>query len=117
MHAAHDDRADGAPAALPVIGGARWFGPEPRPFLLRIELPLSTEEMVAALYSVAQPGEIASDEELVGSVAVTVLLEGLPAVEARAAQLLTAEQCGAVESDFLAMCRLRIAALLALPGS
>ena len=100
--------------ALPVIAGARWFGADVRPFVLRVEVPLTVEQMVAALYDVAQQDEISSDEDLCGSVAVTLLIEGLPLVEARATRLAQDEQRGEVESpEFLALCRQRVAALLA----
>jgi hypothetical protein len=114
MDSVTDQLAAESPVALPVIRGGRWFGPEPRPFLLRVELPLMLEEMVAALYGVVQPEEIDSDEDLCGCVAVTLLIEGLPALAARAARLRKAEQSGTVESpEFLDLCRQRVAALLA----
>ncbi len=56
MDSLNDELAADAPVALPVISGAQWFGPAPRPFLLRVELPLTLEEMVAALYGVVQSG-------------------------------------------------------------
>jgi hypothetical protein len=103
-----------APMALPLIAGARWFGAEVRPFVLRVEVPLTVEQMVAALYDVVQQEEISSDEDLCGSVAVKLLIEGLPQLEARATRLARDEQRGAVESpEFLALCRQRVAALLA----
>lgn len=114
MKRTNDHMLGNAPVSLPVIAGARWFGPQIRPFVLRVEVPLTAEEMVAALYGVGQPDEIASDQELCGSVAVTLLLEGLPGVESRAIRLAQKEQCGAVESpEFLALCRQQVAALLA----
>ncbi len=114
MERTNDEIPGNAHVALPVIAGARWFGPEVRPFVLRVEVPLTVEQMVAALYDVAQPDEISSDEGLCGSVAVTLLIEGLPRLEARATRLARDEQRGAVESpEFLAFCRQRVAALLA----
>ncbi len=109
------DRPSGeAPVVLPVISGARWFGTSPRPLALRVEVPLTAEEMVAALYGVVLPDEIASPEELCGSVAVMLLIEGLPGLQARAERLAQEERSGSVESpEFLAECRRRVAALLA----
>ena len=105
-------RAD--PPPLPVISGSRWFEPEGRPFILRVELPLAFDEMVAALYGIAEPGDITGDEDLIGAVAVTVTLEGLPALTERAARIRHDEQHDAIESPaFLAQCRQRVAALLA----
>ena len=109
-----DQIADQVPVALPVIRGARWFGREARPFVLRVEVPLKSEEMVAALYGVVQRDEIETGEDLCGCVAVTLLLEGLPAVQARAARLRAMELHGGLESpEFLALCRKRVAELLA----
>ena len=109
-----DNLAGNAPVRLPVVSGARWFGPEARPFALRIEVPLTFGEMVAALYGVVQADEIGSDEDLCGNVAVTLLIEGLPGVESRAAKLSREEQHGCVESpEFLDLCRERVTALLA----
>jgi len=100
-------RAD--PPPLPVISGSRWFEPEGRPFIVRIEVPLAFDEMVAALYGVAEPGDITGDHDLIG----TVTLEGLPALAERAARIRRDEQRGAIESPaFRALCRQRVAALL-----
>jgi len=110
--ASYDDGGDG-PAVLPVISGTRWFGPAPGKFVLRIEQPVTFDEMVAALYGVVEQDELVSDEDLCGCVAVTLLIEGLPALQARAAKLRRDEKRGAVESPaFLAICRQRVAALL-----
>jgi hypothetical protein len=110
----HIDRyMEDSSASSPVISGTRWFGPEHRPFVLRIEQPLTFDEMVAALYGVVELDDIVSDEDLCGSVAVTLLVEGLAALEARAAKLRRDEFSGAVESpEFLAICRQRVAALI-----
>jgi len=99
--------------ALPVIAGARWFDAEDRPFVLRVECPLAFEEMVAALYGVVETSDITSDEELCGSVAVTLLAGGMGELKARAEEIRRGERHGVVGSPaFLAMCRQRVAALL-----
>ena len=114
MERTNDKALGNAPVALPVIAGARWFGAEVRPLILRVEVALTVEQMVAALYDLAEQDEISSDEDLCGSVAVTLLIEGLPRLDARAARLARDEQRGKVESpEFLAVCRQRVAALLA----
>jgi hypothetical protein len=100
-------------AALPVISGTKWFGPRRGKFVLRMEQPVTFDEMVAVLYGVAELDEIASDEDLCGCVVVTLLIEGLPSLQARAAKLRSAEKRGTVESAaFLALCRQRVAALI-----
>jgi len=114
MERTNDKIPGNAPLALPVVRGPQWFGPEVRPFVLRVEVPLTVEQMVAALYDIAQQDEISSDEDLCGSVAVTLLIEGLPRVDERAARLARDEQRRGVESpEYLALCRQRVAALLA----
>ena len=106
------DRAGGELAGLPVVSGTRWFDPQDRPFVLRIECPLAFEELVAAIYGVAEADELASDEELCGCVAVTLLIEGFPGLRERARKIRADERHGAIESPaFLALCRQRIAAL------
>jgi hypothetical protein len=101
-----------ADTGLPAIRGDRWFDTEHRPFVLRVEYPLTAEEMVAALYGTAEPGDITTDEDLCGSVAVTLSLEGLPGLAARASRLRHQEQHNAITSaDFLATCRARVSAL------
>ncbi len=109
----HADRLQGkSPSGLPVISGARWFGTGNRPLVLRIECPLAFDEMVAALYGIVEAGDMASDEELCGSVAVALLIEGLPALHERAEKIRLDERRGAIESPaFLALCRQRVAAL------
>jgi hypothetical protein len=100
--------------ALPVIAGARWFDGQNRPFTLRIECPLAFEEMVAALYGVVEPAEITGDEELCGCVAVTLAIEGMHSLARRAEQIRSDERGGALASPkFLALCRQRVASLLA----
>jgi hypothetical protein len=102
---------------LPVVRGDGWFEAEGRPFVLRVECPLSVDEVVAALYGVVEPGDIATDEDLCGSVAVTLLLEGARSLRERVGVLRQREQLGAVESvAFLAACRERVLALLGGEG-
>jgi hypothetical protein len=107
------DRNRGKSAAgLPVVSGARWFGTDSRPLVLHVECPLAFDEMVAALYGTAEAGDLASDEELCGTVAVALLIEGLPALQDRAAKIRLAERHGVIESPaFLALCRQRVTAL------
>ena len=109
----HADRLEGKPAVgLPVISGAKWFGTENRPLVLRIECPLAFDEIVAALYGTVEAGDMASDEELCGSVAVALLIEGLPALQERAEKIRLNERRGTIESPaFLALCRQRVTAL------
>ena len=110
------DQADGPrkelAAGLPVISGARWFDPVSRPVLIRIECPLTFNELVAALYTRAEADDLGSAEDLCGVVAVTLLLEGLPGLMEHAKKVRLDELRGAIESPaFLTLCRQRAAAL------
>jgi len=112
MHNQADRPRGKSTTGLPVINGARWFDMENRPLALRIECPLAADEMVAALYGTVEADEMASDEDICGSVAVTLLIEGLPALRERAEKISADERSGAIESPgFLALCRQRVAAL------
>src|ERR1017187_4364510 len=74
----HADRLGGKPTGgLPVISGAKWFGTKNRPLVLHIEYPLAFDEIVAALYGTVEAGDMATNEDLGGSVAVALLLEGI----------------------------------------
>jgi hypothetical protein len=112
MHKHADRRQGQPPAGLPVISGARWFGTGNRLLVLRIECPLAFDEMVAALYGTTDAGDMASGEDLCGCVVVTLLIEGLPALQERAEKIRLDERRGAIESPaFLALCRQRVTAL------
>ena len=114
MHNHADRRQGQPPAGLPVISGARWFGTGNKPLVLRIECPLAFDEMVAVLYGAVEAGDMASDEDLCGSVVVTLLIEGLPALQERAEKIRLDERGDAIESPaFLALCRQRVTALTA----
>lgn len=97
---------------LPVVEGDRWFDSDSRPFVLRVEYPLTAEEMVAALYGIVESQDMSSDADLCGSVAVALSLEGLPGLQVRAARIRSDEHAGAIESEsFLRVCRTRVTAL------
>jgi hypothetical protein len=98
---------------LPVIRGSRWFDAAGGAFVLRVECPLSFDEMVAAVYGQVEEAEIEDDEDLCGCVVVSVLLGGLPALKERVRRIRHDEMAGAIASpEFLALCRRRVAALL-----
>jgi hypothetical protein len=108
-----DSRAEADPVRLPVIKGDGWFESEHRQFILCVECPLSAEEIVAALYGVVEPADIGTTEDLCGSVAVTLLNEGLGALTARAVKIRHEEQDSTVASPaFLTECRERVTALI-----
>jgi hypothetical protein len=80
--------------------------------VLRMELPLSQAEMVAALYDAAGVSccDLATTGDLWREVAVTVACSGLGAVGDRAAEL--ADPGNVAAPDWLRFCRERVAATL-----
>jgi hypothetical protein len=104
----------GESRALPVIRGPRWFGPEPKQFVLRAEIPVTFDEMVAVLYGTTDPDDVASVEDMCGSVIVALLAGGLSAVDSRAEDIRSKEHGAGVESPtYLTLCRRRVSALIA----
>ena len=98
---------------LPVIRDARWFDPVDGAFIVRVECPLTLDEMVAALYGIVEESDIDDAEDLCGSVAVTLLTVGLSVLKERAVKIRRDELGGAIEAPaFLALCRRRVEALL-----
>lgn len=89
------------------------FDGEGRPHLVRIELPLSAEEMVAALYGEHEhlmPADLDTDEEVWEHVAVAVVQDGLNVIEQLAGMIDAQESCRSLTApEWLALCRQRVA--------
>ena len=97
-----------------------WFETENRPHVLRMNVPLSADEMVAALYlehDRLTRAELASDQDVRGRIAVTIVIEGQPAVGHSARQIREAEESGSGVSApaWLAFCRRRVAEVIGSP--
>lgn len=74
---------------------------------LRVDLPLTAEELVAALFdSGADPVDLADDEWVRAQVLIVLLTDGLPSVQERAKHL---EELPAADRRLLAFCRRRVA--------
>jgi hypothetical protein len=81
--------------------------------VLRVELRLTLDEMVAGLYGVVETDDIGSTEDLCGSVVATLLTEGLTVLQERVAKIGFDEQHGAIQApEYLEYCRRRVTALL-----
>lgn len=93
--------------------GSSWFEAKGRPYVVRIELPLSAEEVVAALYRDHDrlgPPDLGTDEEVWGAIALAVIQDGLHAVDNAADSILVQEHHGTLAApDWLALCRRRVA--------
>lgn len=90
----------------------RWFETEGKPFRLPIDVPLSFDEMVAALYedSFLSPRELVTDEEVRGHIALAVVQDGVRVIERHADAVAESEAAGTVATPWwLAFCRQRVA--------
>jgi hypothetical protein len=105
--------------ASPVITGPQLFDdhdPEdlsPRPVMLRVEVPISAELMVAALYSEGHgklPGELNSGADRVWErVAIVIVQDGLDAVEGHQRAIRDLEEHDMIRvPEWLALCRQRV---------
>lgn len=89
-----------------------WLEEEGRPHVVRIDLPLSTEEMVAALYGDRErltPVDLGSDEDVWGQIALVVIQDGLTVVDQRAALIDAQESHRTLTApEWLTLCRRRV---------
>jgi len=105
------DRPEAAPTS-PVITAGTWFEAGGRPLTLRMELPLSAELMVAALYSdeTIQADDLLTAEDVWGQVACILTDKGMAELEQLAAMLPRQEKRGRLDApDWLAFVRQRVA--------
>jgi hypothetical protein len=109
-------------AGIVFATGSGLFDQEGRPHVVRMELPLSAREMVAALYGEHDrltPADLDTDEQLWGHIAVVAAQEGLPAIWRLAGVIDAAEPCRVLAAPgWLAWCRKRVAEVTAgKPGA
>lgn len=107
------DRREPGPVS-PVIAGGVWLGDADReqPLTLQLRLPVSGDELAAALYS--DEGltleDLADDEKVWGFAAAAIASDGLNAIQQRADEIALAEVRGRVaDPAWLAACRRRVA--------
>lgn len=119
----------GAASSCAVVGPVVdefWLGSHgPGACLVRMEVPLAADLMVAALFAAGlfvTAGDVADDGELFGFIAQVVGQEGLGFLEAAAESLPALDRSGTLPAargmtgaDWLAFCRRRIAELTAMP--
>ena len=96
---------DSAPAS-PLITGGTWFEATGLPCLVRMALPVSAEDMVAASYrdhSRLLDADLETDEEIWSSIAIVIVQDGLYQIWRTADQICKQEQSGTLEApDWLA---------------
>jgi hypothetical protein len=114
---------DPGPARVgPVLAADRWFDEDAgrKPLSLRMEFPLSAEEMVAALWARAElsAGDLDSDEAVWGYAALVLTNDGIKAIEQAADQILVREHrhvMSGEEAWWLAFLRRRVAEVTTCP--
>ncbi|SFP03530.1 hypothetical protein SAMN04489713_111123 [Actinomadura madurae] len=96
-------------SSLPAVAGPVWFETTGRPFVLPMQVPVSSALMVAALYregGCVSPDDLATAEDVCGQIAVTLTNDGMVTIERVAEDI----ECGRIENpDWLAFCRRRVA--------
>jgi hypothetical protein len=102
--------------ASPLFMGGKWFEANGLPCLIQMELPVSAEDMVAALYrdrSRLLYIDLGTDEGVWGSIAVVVVYDGLGNIRCTASQVREQEQSGTLDAPgWLTYCRRRVAAVV-----
>ncbi len=115
-----DDAPDAVTPASPLITAGRWFEADGRPYIARMELPLSAEEMVAALYGEhprLMPADLEADEGVWANAALVVVQDGLREIERIAVRIRQQERSPELAApEWLAFCRRRVAEVTGDPG-
>lgn len=100
----------------PVLtGGSSWFEfeGEGMPHLLRMDLPVSADEMIAALYrdrAVLHGTDLGADCHVWEHAALVVALDGLNSIQDTVGEIRAQEQHGKLAApEWLTLCRQRVA--------
>ena len=107
-----------APVTGPLLtAGSGLFDGEGRPLVVRLEVPLSAGEMVAALYGEHErltQADLSTDQDVWRYVALVVAPDGMHAIEQLADVIAEQERCRSlVAPEWLAWCRRRVAEVAA----
>lgn len=111
--AAHE-RLEAGPVSPVITREDGWLGDDDRDqsLVLQLRLPVSADEMVAALYGDEQlsPADLAADENVWGFAACAIAQDGMNHIERRADQIAVEEAQGTlVNRAWLELCRRRVA--------
>jgi hypothetical protein len=108
-------RVPAAASQSPVLaGGSSWFEyeGEDRPHLLRMDLPVSADEMSAALYrdhAILRDTDLAAGRHVWEHAALVIAMDGLTAIQDAAGAIRAQEQRGKLaDPRWLALCRQRV---------
>lgn len=110
-----DRMMPGMVAISPVIGDGCFNAPE-RPFLVRADVPVTAEMMVAAIYG--ERGDlfvfdIADDDDLWEGITFALVVEGFRRIEERALAIREEQGSGALAApEWLQLCRRRVADII-----
>jgi hypothetical protein len=108
----------GATVAGPLLTArSGLFDREGRPLVVRLEVPVSAEEMVVALYGEHErltQADLGTDQDVWRYVAVVVAQDGMHAIEQLADAIAEQERCRTLAApEWLARCRRRVAEVTA----
>lgn len=105
----------GMVATSPVVGDGCFNAPE-RPFLVRTDVPVTAEMLVAAIYGERDDlfdFDIADDDGLWESIAFALVMEGFRRIEERALAIRAQLRSGTLaDPEWLRRCRRRVADLI-----
>ena len=108
------ERLEAGPVSPVITREDGWLGDDDRdqPLVLQLRLPVSADEMTAALYGDEQlsPADLAADENVWGFAACAVAQDGMNHIERRADQIAVEEARGTLANPaWLELCRRRVA--------
>lgn len=105
----------GAIAAGPVIGDGCFNAPE-RAYVLRADVPVTAEMLVAAVYAAREDlfdFDIADDDDLWESITFALVMEGFYRLEERALEIREEQRSGTLAApEWLELCRRRVADII-----
>jgi hypothetical protein len=102
------------PVSPAITSEDGWLGTDGRdqPLTLQLRLPVSAEELAAALYSddLLSPPDLATDADVWAFAAVAIVQDGLDAIQRHADEIAVAEARGELANPaWLELCRRRVA--------